>query len=415
METSGVTDSNVKETDLRSQRGITPDATNDPRSQWAEADEKHERADQESDQQHSEFLTDAGPSKSADQDTDEERNPSPAFIDPAPKTPRAASPSKAPEALIDVEDDGGPTPEIKNIMQQFEIEPSTNAAQETEQVHDVRSQPSQSPTFPLRGSSLQSDSSKVSPQDSGIAPGHGTLSEEESMFSSDSQTTATLPVRVSSLPSNSSQESARLKNPTSPPPIVPLPKEMPLTPDPEPDLPFDFHRFLEQLRHRTADPVAKYVRSFLNEFGKKPWTAPEQVKFIHDFLAFIANKMSQCEVWRGVSDAEFENAKEGMEKLVMNRLYSQTFSPAIPPSPPISAAKGRKKNIEKLLATGRRGQHQEDIERDDILSQKVRIYSWVQEEHLDIKPINPGGRRFLSLAQQGNSCHSRDKLTTMSC
>ncbi|QSS58540.1 vacuolar sorting-associated protein [Histoplasma capsulatum] len=31
----------------------------------------------------------------------------------------------------------------------------------------------------------------------------------------------------------------------------------PPPPEPEPDQPFDFHRFLEQLRHRTADPVAK--------------------------------------------------------------------------------------------------------------------------------------------------------------
>lgn len=31
--------------------------------------------------------------------------------------------------------------------------------------------------------------------------------------------------------------------------------------------------------------------------------------------------MRNCELWRNSSDVEFENAKEGMEKLVMNRLY----------------------------------------------------------------------------------------------
>ncbi len=180
-----------------------------------------------------------------------------------------------------------------------------------------------------------------------------------------------------------------------------LHKPLPPEPDPEPDLPFDFHRFLEQLRHRTADPVAKFLRSFLVEFGKKQWMVHEQVKIISDFLAFIANKMAQCEVWRGVSDAEFDNAKEGMEKLVMNRLYSQTFSPAIPPPAPLPGSKGKRKNIEKLLGPGRKGQHQEDIERDDILEQKVRIYGWVQEEHLDIAPVGDSGRRFLVLAQQG--------------
>ena len=172
----------------------------------------------------------------------------------------------------------------------------------------------------------------------------------------------------------------------------------PPQPDPEPDLPFDFHRFLEQLRHRTADPVAKFLRSFLQEFGKKQWMVHEQVKIISDFLAFIGNRMAQCEVWHNVSEAEFDNAKEGMEKLVMNRLYNQTFSPEIPIAEP---SKTRRKGTNFSLGPGRKGQHQEDVERDDVLAQKVRIYGWVREEHLDIKPFGDKGRRFLVLAQKG--------------
>lgn len=178
------------------------------------------------------------------------------------------------------------------------------------------------------------------------------------------------------------------------------PRQQPPEPEPEPEVPFDFHRFLEQLRHRTADPVAKFLRSFLLEFGKKQWMVHEQVKIISDFLTFIAGRMAQCEVWRGVSDAEFDNAKEGMEKLVMNRLYLQTFSPAIPPPAPLASGKGTRKDPEKALGPGRKGQHQEDIERDEVLGQKVRIYRWVQEEHLDIPSLDDNGRRFMSFAQQ---------------
>jgi hypothetical protein len=129
----------------------------------------------------------------------------------------------------------------------------------------------------------------------------------------------------------------------------------------------------------------------------------EQVKIISDFLAFITNKMAQCEVWRDVSDTEFDNAKEGMEKLVMNRLYSQTFSPAIPPpaAPARSRSRSKRREMERFQGPGRRGQHQEDVERDEILAQKVRIYGWVKEEHLDIPPVGPNGRKFLNLAQQG--------------
>jgi hypothetical protein len=195
--------------------------------------------------------------------------------------------------------------------------------------------------------------------------------------------------RISSMDMPMSPTSSTLHRP--PPP----------DPEPEPDLPFDFHRFLEQLRHRTADPVAKFLRSFLLEFGKKQWMVHEQVKIIGDFLAFITNKMAQCEVWRDVSDAEFDNAREGMEKLVMNRLYTQTFSPAIPPPQPLPGGKSKRKSLERPLGPGRRGQHQEDVERDDILAQKVSIYGWVKEEHLDIAPVGESGRRFLVLAQQG--------------
>ncbi|KAF3030128.1 hypothetical protein E8E15_011300 [Penicillium rubens] len=177
---------------------------------------------------------------------------------------------------------------------------------------------------------------------------------------------------------------------------------VPPMPEPESEQPFDFHRFLEQLRHRTADPVAKFLRSFLMEFGKKQWMVHEQVKIISDFLTFITNKMAMCEIWRDISDSEFDNAKEGMEKLVMNRLYSQTFAPAIPAPPtiPRSASRSRRRELERLHGPWRRGQHQEDIERDDILAQKIRIYSWVNETHLDIPTVSGGGRRFLNLAQQ---------------
>ncbi|OOF95731.1 hypothetical protein ASPCADRAFT_396445 [Aspergillus carbonarius ITEM 5010] len=235
--------------------------------------------------------------------------------------------------------------------------------------------------FPPRQSSL--DHSKMAIDDSRIpkpATGVSSISAEK---------------QPAKLPKNVAADEAKLSRRSSTSTIPP-------PPEPEPDQPFDFHRFLEQLRHRTADPVAKFLRSFLHEFGKRQWMVHEQVKIISDFLVFITNKMAQCEVWRDVSDSEFDNAKEGMEKLVMNRLYSQTFSPAIPgpPTIPRSASRSKRREMERIHGPWRRGQHQEDIERDDVLAQKMRIYSWVKEEHLDIPPVSGHGRRFLNLAQQ---------------
>ena len=304
------------------------------------------------------------------------------------------------------DDDEGSRSEIQSIMGQFES--NENIANEDEVMSprlQITNPQLHAPIrYPPRNSSLDPIKTPYvtvpPPSESAMST---TFSTGDMPLKQHSNTEMQPPVRSR----ESSQPMIHLPNDSktqlSSPSSVSLQKAAPPEPDPEPVLPFDFHRFLEQLRHRTADPVAKFLRSFLVEFGKKQWMVHEQVKIISDFLAFITNKMAQCEVWRGITDAEFDNAKEGMEKLVMNRLYTQTFSPAIPPTPAAPDIKGKRKNLERLLEPARKGQHQEDIERDEILAQKVRIYGWVEEIHLDIPPIAESGRRFLSLAEQGMS------------
>ncbi|KAK5104149.1 hypothetical protein LTS08_002034 [Lithohypha guttulata] len=330
------------------------------------------------------------------------------YLDPTPKTPVFSRRPSHQDSELDYNehdghlpgplaksapekvqsDDNDSTVEIQSIMDQFADESAAPTKEEIMSPRQENQDPMQFATtgYPTRRSSL------------------------EPLRSRDMDAIATSPVAA---------HSEKLEAfPASPPPVPPKPdlsslkspvaslrnvsaSQLPV-PEPEPELPFDFHRFLEQLRHKSADPVARFLRSFLTEFGKKQWMVHEQVKLIGDFLAFITNKMAHCDVWREVSDNEFDNAKEGMEKLVMNRLYTQTFSPALPPppQPPRSSSRGKRKDIDKVLGPSRRGQHQEDVERDDILTQKIRIYGWVREEHLDIPPVGPNGERFLRLAQQ---------------
>ncbi|KAK4547396.1 hypothetical protein LTR36_001052 [Oleoguttula mirabilis] len=279
--------------------------------------------------------------------------------------------------------------EIQTIMDQFHNGTSGTDEQE---IMSPRLQRQQSLVLPPRSSSLEPKSSYVlSPQTTGQS-----ISSHHSIDRSGRPSSVSgAELQHSKSDDNESIMSGKAASIFQPPPP---------SPEPEASLPFDFHRFLEQLRHRTADPVARFLRSFLSEFGKKQWMVHEQVKIISDFLEFISKKMAQCEVWRTVSDAEFDNAREGMEKLVMNRLYSQTFSPAIP-SPAGSPRKGGKgtrsqADVASPHGPGRRGQHQEDVERDEVIAQKIRIYGWISEEHLDMKPIGDKGRKFLSLAQQ---------------
>lgn len=327
------------------------------------------------------------------------RSTSPLSLSQQEKSGRSSEDAAAADytAKLDGSDNvaGDDQSEIQSIMEQFEHSGGGANAEEIMSPRLELAAPPpllESPAFPVRRSSLV-PVDKV-PFDKPLPTPTPTQTPQDDAASVHSLQSP--PPRTSSLYRVGTNTS--FVEPTSPSAHAPQYKPTQPAPEPEPDLPFDFHRFLEQLRHRTADPVAKFLRSFLLEFGKKQWMVHEQVKIIGDFLEFISKKMAQCEVWRTVSDAEFDNAREGMEKLVMNRLYNQTFSPAIPPPEPLSPRKGRRR--QEPPGSGRRGQHQEDVERDEVLAQKVRIYKWVREEHLDIQDVGDKGRKFLALAQQ---------------
>ncbi|RSH77617.1 uncharacterized protein EHS24_003177 [Apiotrichum porosum] len=142
--------------------------------------------------------------------------------------------------------------------------------------------------------------------------------------------------------------------------------------------PFNFAGFLKDLRTKSADPVARYLKSFLTNFAKKPFTVNEQIKLIRDFLAFIGDKMKLVEPWRSQSPAEFDLALEAMEKLVMNRLYPYTFTPQLTAAQTITT---------------------DDLERDAVFAQRVHLFGWVRERHLDV-PEGEAALGFLGFAEQ---------------
>lgn len=59
---------------------------------------------------------------------------------------------------------------------------------------------------------------------------------------------------------------------------------------------FDFNFFLDQMRNKSAEPIAKYLRSFLREFSKKMWNVNDQIRVINDFLDVSFQAFPPCPI-----------------------------------------------------------------------------------------------------------------------
>ncbi|ODQ66582.1 hypothetical protein NADFUDRAFT_13253, partial [Nadsonia fulvescens var. elongata DSM 6958] len=165
----------------------------------------------------------------------------------------------------------------------------------------------------------------------------------------------------------------------------------------DPSRTLNFPVFISQLKQKKADPITRYIRSFLKEFSKKNWTAAEQTKIVLDFKEFIRPQIDANPLFSALSSNDLLNVYEGVEKLIMNRLYSKTFSPEIP-------------------LPARSDEHEEDVLRDNILEEKMSLFYWVNGSHLDIIPsLISNVDNFLKLAsdelnKMNNYRAPRDKM-----
>ncbi|CCE78784.1 Piso0_000813 [Millerozyma farinosa CBS 7064] len=146
--------------------------------------------------------------------------------------------------------------------------------------------------------------------------------------------------------------------------------------------PFDFQIFLSHLRKKSADPIVRYVRSFLISFNKQShtFTSVQKVKIINDFKTFMNEKFTLYEPFASMDDVDLENSREGLEKLIMNRLYEHCFSPG--------AAKQFVGDIPDEI--------KDDLRKDSEFYLKLEQFSWVNGAHLDvnISDINRSNGNF---------------------
>lgn len=134
--------------------------------------------------------------------------------------------------------------------------------------------------------------------------------------------------------------------------------------------PFDFQNFLSQLRKKTADPIVRYIRSFLSSFIKlgHTFTADQRMKIILDFKSFMNEKFALYEPFKSMDQIDLENSREGLEKLIMNRLHDLCFPPEVV-----------KHNLPYIPEVYTR-----DLEKDEFFSLQLEKFSWINGAHLDI-------------------------------
>ena len=149
---------------------------------------------------------------------------------------------------------------------------------------------------------------------------------------------------------------------------------------------FDFQLFINDFKDPDAEPLVKYTRSFLNNFvtQRALWTASEQQKLINDFKLFIYERFKQFKPFNEFSNAKLRNSQEGIEKLIMGKLYPLCFSPELL----------RKIPIDKLD-----DEHKNDILEDGFLQEKIDEYVFIELDNLDVtKKISLKLGKFLKLA-----------------
>lgn len=134
--------------------------------------------------------------------------------------------------------------------------------------------------------------------------------------------------------------------------------------------PFDFQTFLVQLRKKSADPIVRYIRSFLSSFIRQghTFTSDQRIKIILDFKIFMNEKFTLYEPFASMDQIDLENSREGLEKLIMNRLHDLCFPPEVV-----------KQNLSYIPEP-----YTLDLQKDESFALQLEKFSWINGNHLDI-------------------------------
>ncbi|KAL0489397.1 vacuolar protein sorting protein VPS9 [Acrasis kona] len=117
---------------------------------------------------------------------------------------------------------------------------------------------------------------------------------------------------------------------------------------------FSFQDFVYKMRHKSAIGLVRKIKKFIFEINRDPYTDDVPNKVV-SFLDEIAKEMSVHIQWKGAKEQELDNAREGIEKYVMTKIYSKVFSPTA-----------------------------QDQSQDHLLATRLSSFRKLKPEHLDI-------------------------------
>ncbi|KAI3402464.2 vps901 [Candida oxycetoniae] len=134
---------------------------------------------------------------------------------------------------------------------------------------------------------------------------------------------------------------------------------------------FDFQTFLIQLRKKSADPIVRYLRSFLGSYIKQgpTLTSQQRITIIADFKVFISEKFKLYEPFKSMDSVDLENSREGLEKLIMNRLHDLCFPPEV-----------LKHSLQRQIPKA----YRDDLYQDKQFAMQLEKFSWINGLHFDI-------------------------------
>jgi hypothetical protein len=91
---------------------------------------------------------------------------------------------------------------------------------------------------------------------------------------------------------------------------------------------FSFQDFVTKMKHKSVLPIVKKIKQFVESICSQEYK-DNTPQIVGKFMREMEESIISHPHWKGASDLEVENAREGIEKYIMTKLHAKVFSPSI--------------------------------------------------------------------------------------